>query len=284
MKINLAKSAGFCFGVERAIEIALDSTEHYDNVWMLGDIVHNEHVVNQIGEAGIHVTKKLPDIPDGTLLLRAHGTVPEIYQKAREQGLNIVDATCPLVLDIHDTAKELEAEGYQLVIIGDHGHDEVVGIAGQVSHEAIVVASPDEAQNLKRLKKAGVVVQSTQDIDNVRAIIAELILKCREMKFINTICGPTTRHQNEIRKMPHVNDVMIIVGSRTSANTLRLTQISTALNPHTYQVQSADDVDPSWFNDAETVGVSAGASTPDWVIDEVVKRIEEIDQQKQEEL
>lgn len=280
MKINLAKSAGFCFGVERAIEIALDSAERYDNVWMLGDIVHNEHVVQKINEAGIHIVKKLPDAPEGTLLLRAHGTVPEIYEKAREQSLNIVDATCPLVVDIHDTAKELEAEGYQLVIIGDHGHDEVIGIAGHVSHEAIVVASPEEARDLKRLKKAGVIVQSTQDIDNVRAIVTELVMKCREMKFINTICGPTTRHQNEIRKMPQTNDVMIIVGSKTSANTLRLTQISKALNPRTYRVLSADDIDPIWFEGAETVGISAGASTPDWTINEVVKRIEEIDRQK----
>lgn len=280
MKINLAKSAGFCFGVERAIEIALDSAERYDNVLMLGDIVHNEHVVQKIHDTGIHVVKKLPDAPEGTLLLRAHGTIPEIYKKAREQGLNIVDATCPLVVDIHDTAKELEAGGYQLVIIGDHGHDEVVGIAGQISHEAIVVASLEEAKNLKRIKRAGVVVQSTQDIDNVRVIVAELVMKCREMKFINTICGPTTRHQNEIRKMPQANDVMIIVGSKTSANTLRLTQISKTLNPRTYQVLSADDIDPAWFEGAETVGISAGASTPNWTINEVVKRIEEIDQQK----
>lgn len=276
MRINLARSAGFCFGVKRAIEIAFDAARSHQDVSMLGDIVHNEHVVRQIHEAGIRVAGSLQDIPGGTLLLRAHGTVPEVYRQAATLGLNVVDATCPMVLEIHRIARELADAGYQLLVVGDHGHDEVVGIAGQVDHEAIVVSSPEEVPRLRKISKAGVVVQSTQDIRNVQQIVAQLVPKCREIRFINTICGPTASHQNEIRRMPEENDVMIVVGSQTSANTRRLAAISASLNPRTYQVQSADDIDPAWLDGAQTVGVSAGASTPDWVIRQVVARIEEI--------
>jgi 4-hydroxy-3-methylbut-2-enyl diphosphate reductase len=275
MKVNLARSAGFCFGVKDAVDIALETASKEKKVFMLGDIVHNASVVEMIDQAGVKVIKDLSEVEGGTLLLRAHGTKPEIYEEAKRRGFKIVDATCPMVLEIHEIVKELEHEGYRIVIVGDHGHDEVVGIAGQVRYP-IVVSNPEEAKAISRIRKMGVVVQSTQNIDNVSRIISQLVYKCREMKFINTICGPTIAHQNEIRKMPLENDVMIIVGSFTSANTCRLTQISRELNPRTYQVETADDVKAEWFENAESVGISAGASTPDWVIDEVLRRVEEL--------
>lgn len=275
MKVNLARSAGFCFGVKDAVDIALETASKEKNVFMLGDIVHNASVVEMIDQAGVKVIKDLSEVEGGTLLLRAHGTKPEIYEEAKRRGFKIVDATCPMVLEIHEIVKELEHEGYRIVIVGDHRHDEVVGIAGQVKYP-IVVSNPEEAKAISRIRKMGVVVQSTQNIDNVSRIISQLVYKCREMKFINTICGPTIAHQNEIRKMPLENDVMIIVGSFTSANTCRLTQISRELNPRTYQVETADDVKAEWFENAESVGISAGASTPDWIIDEVVRRVEEL--------
>lgn len=275
MKVSLARSAGFCFGVKDAVDIALETASKEKNVFMLGDIVHNASVVEMIDQAGVKVIKDLSEVEGGTLLLRAHGTKPEIYEEAKRRGFKIVDATCPMVLEIHEIVKELEHEGYRIVIVGDHRHDEVVGIAGQVKYP-IVVSNPEEAKAISRIRKMGVVVQSTQNIDNVSRIISQLVYKCREMKFINTICGPTIAHQNEIRKMPLENDVMIIVGSFTSANTCRLTQISRELNPRTYQVETADDVKAEWFENAESVGISAGASTPDWIIDEVVRRVEEL--------
>lgn len=276
VKINLAKTAGFCFGVRRAIKMALKTSQNHSDVQMLGDIVHNEHVVKEINEAGIRVADSMESIEGGTLLLRAHGAVPQVYEKATERSLNVVDATCPLVTEIHEAARDLEKEGYKLVIIGDHNHDEVIGIAGQV-REAVVFAHPEEVIRFKgRFRKVGVVVQSTQDIENVRKILYELVLKCQEMKFINTICKPTTDHQEEIRIMPLENDVMIIVGSFTSANTKRLTEISTELNARTYQVQSAGDIRGEWFEGVQSVGVSAGASTPDRIIDQVVARISEL--------
>lgn len=274
MKVNRADTAGACFGVKRAFDIAMKTAKSDRQVVMLGDIVHNEHVVRKIDEAGVEVMKDLDAVPQGsTLILRAHGAVPDIYDAAEARGLKIVDATCPMVFEIHDEVKVLARDGYTIVVIGDHGHDEVVGIAGQVPG-TIVVSNPDEARLMPRKRKIGVVSQSTQNIDNVRACVAELCLKSREVRFVNTICAPTKNHQDEIRTMPYENDVMVIIGSLTSANTCRLTEISRNINPRTYQVASAAELRPEWFTGARTVGVSAGASTPDWIIDEVVEALE----------
>lgn len=276
-KINVAKNSGFCFGVRMAVDKALEEAEKSDNVIMLGDIVHNEHVVRKIDSSGVRVVDELPTENPGTLMLRAHGTVPEVYEEANEKGYRIVDATCPLVLEIHDNARGLDKDGYKVVIIGDHGHDEVKGIAGQVKNP-IIISSPEEVEEKipSRVRKIGVVVQSTQNIENAQAIVQKLMTLGREMKYYDTICKPTKLYQAEIRTMPLENDVMIIVGSFTSANTKRLTEISHSLNTKSYQVENGSDIEKGWFDGADTVGVTAGASTPDWIIDEVVKAIEKL--------
>ena len=264
--------------MKRAVRLALETAKNeHAPVYMLGDIVHNEHVVQELDRAGIQVVDSLDQLDSGgVLLIRAHGAVPEIYETARKKGLKIVDVTCPLVLEIHKLARQLHEQGYTVVVIGDHDHDEVIGIAGQLK-SALVIDSPEEAQKVfDRCSRLGIVVQSTQNIENVQKILAILAPKCRELKFFNTICAPTTRHQQDIRRLPKENDVMIIIGSFTSANTCRLTTISQELNPKTYQVESAQDVKPEWFNGVNSVGVSAGASTPDTIIRQVIVRIQNI--------
>lgn len=277
MKIQVAQSAGFCFGVRRAIDIALQAARTEQDVYMLGEIVHNESVVDQIQRAGIRVVDRIDDIPAGVLLFRAHGSTPETYAEAEARGLKIVDATCPMVLEIHRIVRNLHAEGYQIVIIGDHNHDEVRGIAGQAPGARVVAAPADLEGWDRRYSKLGVVVQSTQSLGNVQQILPQLVRFSREIRFINTICKPTTDHQSEICQMPRHNDIMIIVGSYTSANTRRLTELSQSINPRTYQVQTAADVRAEWFEGVETVGISAGASTPDVLIREVVDAIRRID-------
>ena len=273
-KIHLAESAGCCFGVKRAIKMALEAVASDDGpLYMLGDIVHNEHVVGHITEAGIRVVDSLKQVDSGTLLIRAHGAVPEQYTVAGRKGLKVLDATCPLVLDIHTIARQLQQDGYTIIVIGDHGHDEVVGIAGQV-HTNLVISTPEEAGELQKISRIGVVVQSTQNIDDVQRIIGVLAGKCRELRFVNTICPATTARQRDIRRLPREHDVVIIIGSHTSANTCRLTEISKAVNPRTYQVESAGDVRAAWFKGAASVGVSAGASTPEDVIQSVLAAIE----------
>lgn len=278
-QINIARHGGFCFGVKLAVNAALKASNEHENVVMLGDIVHNEHVVKKIDDAGVKVVLDLKETPKGTLLLRAHGSTPQVYEEAKELGLNILDATCPLVLEIHEIVRELDKEGYQIAVIGDHGHDEVKGIAAQVKN-AIVISKPEEIAQVipRRIKKLGVVTQSTQNIDNVKKVVSELTARVGELKFVDTICGPTKAYQREIRHLPLENDVMIIVGSLKSANTCRLTEISLSLNPRSYQVESPSDVKLEWFKDAKTIGVSAGASTPDWIIQQVVDKVKELTQ------
>jgi 4-hydroxy-3-methylbut-2-en-1-yl diphosphate reductase len=276
MEIHLAESAGCCFGVKRAIKMALEAAASGDDpLYMLGDIVHNEHVVRQIAEAGVQIVDSLDQIPSGTLVIRAHGAVPEIYDTTRSKGLNIIDATCPLVLEIHEIARKLQADGYTIVVIGDHEHDEVVGIAGQVRTN-LIISTPDEAEQVERISRIGVVVQSTQNIEDVRRIVAVLAGKCRELRFVNTICPATTARQRDIRQLPRDHDVVIIIGSYASANTCRLREISNKINPNTYQIESADELLPAWFDGVASVAVSAGASTPDEVIRAVLAELDEI--------
>ncbi|MCP4544894.1 MAG: 4-hydroxy-3-methylbut-2-enyl diphosphate reductase [bacterium] len=277
-EIIVARSAGQCFGVKRAYTIALEAAASGDKVVMLGDIVHNEHVVARIEQAGVRVAPTIESITEPcTLLIRAHGAAPELYDQARAAGLKIVDATCPLVHEIHEAARTLAAEGYRLIVIGDEMHDEVVGIAEQ-AEGAIVLSSPEQVPEkvVKRLSRAGVVVQSTQNIDNVLQILSKLIPLVRELRYIDTICGPTKTHQRDIRELPLKVDVMIIVGSFRSANTCRLTEIAQESNSRTHQVEDVAGLRADWFRQAETVGVSAGASTPDWIIKSVVQAIEEL--------
>ena len=262
MKINLAKSAGFCFGVKRAIDIALNSAAYAKNIYMLGDIVHNETVVRQIKKAGIKKISRLSDGSGKTILIRAHGVPLLTLNKAINSGYRIIDATCPMVKEIHKIAKDMEEKGYTIIVIGDKNHDEVRGIVGQLRGKAIVV---DDIRNTPKrtFKKACVVVQSTQNIQKVLKIIKTLKPHAKELKFFNTICKPTTMRQDETRRLPLENDAMIIIGSRHSANTKRLYEISKSLNARSYWVGSKEDIKKSWFKGIKSVGITAGASTPE---------------------
>ena len=276
MKILVAKDAGYCFGVRDAVNLAYDTAQDYGEVYMLGTIVHNEKVVEDLSKAGTKVVDKLAEVPkDKPILFRAHGTAPRVWDKAKNKNLNIIDATCPLVIEIHDEIKKLDAEGRRTIIIGDHGHDEVVGIAAQVENP-IVLANVEEAKALRKMKKAGVVSQSTQMIENVQEIINVLMEKVFDLRFVNTICFPTRRNHEQIKELATQCEVMIVIGSFTSANSKRLTQLALERNKRSYQVNYAGDLKTSWFENCETVGISAGASTPDDIIKGVVEKIKEI--------
>lgn len=273
MKILIAKDAGYCFGVRDAVNLAYETAEDHGDVYMLGHIVHNENVVKDLDEAGAKVVRKLKDVPKGKpIMFRAHGTSTKVWEKAQKQNMNIIDATCPLVKEIHDEVIKLEKEGRKIIIIGDHGHDEVVGIASQIK-DPIIVATPDEAQKLRKMKKAGIVSQSTQTIENVQEIINILMTKVFDLRFVNTICFPTKRNQQQLKDLSEKCDVMVVIGSFTSANSNRLTQLALERNDRSYQVTSADDLNSDWFNESDVVGITAGASTPDNIIKNVTEKI-----------
>jgi len=273
MNIIIAKDAGYCFGVRDAVNMAYDTAEKYGDVYMLGDIVHNERVVSDLENVGAKVVLDIDEIPnDSPVLFRAHGTKINIWDEAKNKNVKVIDATCPLVHEIHHEVKKLEEEGRQIIIIGDHGHDEVIAIADQVS-KPIIISTPEEAKEIRRYKRAGAVSQSTQMIENVQSILNILVQKVFDFRFINTICFPTKRNHEQIKKLSISCDLMIIIGSFTSANSKRLTELASQRNKKTYQVTGKKDLKKEWFFNIKNVGISAGASTPDYLIDEVKEQI-----------
>lgn len=272
MKINVAKTAGFCFGVKRAIDMAFKTVSSQEKVYMLGDIVHNEQVAKEIEKAGIKKVKRLTKDRNKTFLLGAHGTSQDIINKAKRLGYKIADATCPMVKEIHSIVKKMSAKGYCIIVIGDKNHDEVRGIIGQIKGKAIVIDGPADI-SYRKIKKAAVVVQSTQNIEKVLRIVEALKPHIEELKFFNTVCQPTRMKQEEIRKMPKENDIMIIIGSKASANTKRLYEISKSINPRSFWVQSKKDIKRAWFKGAKSTGITAGASTPNTTIHQIAEYI-----------
>ena len=284
MRIYLAKDAGYCFGVRDAVKLAYDSAAEHGEVYMLGTIVHNERVIDDLSKVGAKVVQSIDDVPtDKPLLFRAHGTAPSLWDKAKKKNLNLIDATCPLVTEIHHEIKELNNEGRKVLIIGDHGHDEVVAIAAQID-KPIIISTVDEAKKLRKMKRAGVVSQSTQMIENVQEIMTVLMEKVFDLRFVNTICYPTRRNHEQIKELALKCDVMIVIGSYTSANSKRLTQLALERNKRSYQVTCSKEIQVSWFNFDDDVGISAGASTPDETIIEVVNKVKEIGKVKKEVL
>ena len=281
MNIIIAKSAGYCFGVRDAVNIAYETAEKYGSVYMLGDIVHNERVVSDLEKAGAKVVKNLDEIPkDSPVLFRAHGTKTDIWDEAKKKNLKVIDATCPLVHEIHHEVKKLEEEKRQIIIIGDHGHDEVVAIADQVTkRKPIIISNPEEAMKLRRYKRAGIVSQSTQMIENLQDIMDVLLQKVYDLRFVNTICFPTKRNHERIKELSVNCDLMIVIGSFTSANSKRLTELAVQRNDNSFQVTGKEDLKKEWFYNVENVGISAGASTPDYLIEEVKNQIKEFERE-----
>ena len=277
MKITIAKNAGFCFGVKRAIDIALESAKQEKPVYMLGDIVHNENVVKTIEDAGIKKTKTIPKENKSNLLIRAHGSAQKTLDTARKSRLNVIDATCPMVKEIHKIVIDMDKKGYKILVIGDHKHDEVQGIIGQIKHKAVVLENAEDikAKITRKLPKAAVVVQSTQNLE--KALKMQNILKDRveDLKFYNTICAPTRMKQEEIKSLAQENDRVIVIGSKTSANTKRLYEIAKSINPRSYWVNSTADIQSEWLKKAKSIGITAGASTPDETIEEIKDYIQE---------
>ena len=278
IKISLAKSAGFCFGVKRAIDITLRTARQYPNIEILGDIVHNEEVARDIYSCGVKKVRRLKKGKSKTFLVRAHGLPIGVYKKAKRLGYRIIDATCPMVREIQKIAMDMEKKCRKIIIIGDKNHAEVKGIVGHLRRKPLIIEDEKHLplEKIARIKKACIVVQSTQNTEKVNRIFKLLNCLIDDLKLFNTICIPTRKKQTEIRTLPLKNDTVIIIGSKTSANTKRLYEISKSLNKNSYWVKSAKDLKRTWFKSARKIGVTTGASTPDYTTKEVIKRIREI--------
>jgi 4-hydroxy-3-methylbut-2-enyl diphosphate reductase len=278
LTIVVARSAGYCYGVERALQITTEAPGKYPApIATLGPLIHNPAVVEQLADQGIKVVDSVAEAAGGTVVVRTHGVAPQIIEDARRQGLTVVDATCPFVTVAQKKASALSHAGYVVLILGERDHPEVAGLTACAGEQAVVVEDPStlDAAAL-RDKRVGVVVQTTQARERLAQLLQVLAPLARETLVYNTICEATEQRQEAAREVASEVDVVLVVGGRNSANTRRLAALCRDIQPRTYLVERAGEICNEWFDDAGKVGITAGASTPDEEIEaavEVVRRI-----------
>jgi 4-hydroxy-3-methylbut-2-enyl diphosphate reductase len=278
VRIITAKRAGFCFGVKRAINIAFSVAENKKTgVYTLGPIIHNPQVIERLKEMGVFPLDSPKDISKkavGAVIIRTHGVPAPFIEELKKAAIEVIDATCPYVKKAQQYAKLLTEEGYQVVILGDKSHPEVEGIMSYAGKNAVIV---DRGKRLPRLKsRIGIVVQTTQPIDALKGLLSDAIERVKEIKVYNTICSSTALRLKETESIAQKADLMIVVGGKNSANTTQLANLCRSLSVPTYHIETSGELKPGWFKGAKIVGITAGASTPDWIIDEVKKRIKDI--------
>ena len=273
-EIRIAREAGACFGVERALKMVREAAAATTGpIKTLGPLIHNPRVVGELGQAGVEVTEDAVQEPGTTLVLRTHGVSPQVEEAAKASGATVLDATCPFVKSVHRAAERLSAEGYQVVLVGEKGHPEVEATLAHAPG-ALVVSSADEARKVELGHKVGVVVQTTQSKQRLGEVVAVLVARVDELRVLNTICAATSGRQRAASALAAKASVMIVIGGRNSANTRRLAEICLTACPNTHHIESEAELDPAWFCDAALVGITAGASTPREHIEQVRAAIE----------
>lgn len=261
--IEVARFAGVCYGVERALGMAEKAAgEARKPVNTLGPLIHNPLVVNDLERIGVGTASNVFEVEEGTLIIRAHGVVPSVVEDARVRGLDVLDATCPYVKKVHNAAERLVREGYQLIVVGESGHPEVEGIMGHAGDDAHVVSVPGDLEAIDLSRKVGVVVQTTQTPGALADVVAELSKRTMDLRVINTICSATQERQDSAAELARRVDAMIVVGGKNSGNTRRLAEICTAACPKTHHIEDASEIEAAWFDGVSHIGVTAGASTP----------------------
>lgn len=276
-EIRVAREAGACYGVERALRLVGQAAREHPDVHTLGPLIHNPRVVRELAAQGVDEVDDLSELPAGsTIVIRSHGVVPSVIRDAQDRGLGVVDATCPHVKKAHDSARMLAEQGYTVVIVGEPGHPEVEGILGHANGSAIVVDDPAELEGRPIGGRVGVVVQTTQTKELLDAVLAALTPRVSELRVFPTICSATRRRQQAAAELSAQADVMIVVGGRNSGNTTRLAQICAGNCPATHHIEGADELDPSWFAGAGVIGITAGASTPASQIESVRAAIQRL--------
>ncbi len=275
MEVRLAKSAGFCFGVKRAVEQVYTQAESGEHIYTYGPIIHNEEVVKDLEKKGVHVIEEeeLERLEEGTVIIRSHGVERAVCDKITSQGLDCVDATCPFVKRIHKVVEKESALGKQIIIIGNASHPEVVGIMGWSYSPAIVIETESEAENftLNEPKELCVVSQTTFNYIKFHKIVEKLLKKGYNINVVNTICNATEERQTEAREIAREADVMIVIGGKHSSNTRKLYEICARECEHTYFIQTLADLKLEELPNKSVglVGITAGASTPNNIIEEV---------------
>ncbi len=276
MQLYIAKSAGFCFGVKRAIELALQAAQkNSEKLYTLGPLIHNPQAVDHLKALGIKVRDRIEKIPGGTVIFRSHGVSLKDLRKAKEKKLHIVDATCPIVKRAQFYAKYLHRQGYNLLIVGEAHHPEVEAIKSYLD-KGVVVDDVKIIQKLGPWEKLGIIAQTTQSFNLFKEIVAACLDRAKEMRVFNTICHATMIRQKEALEIAKKVDCMIVVGGYNSGNTQRLAAICREIQPRTYHIETAKELTPRWLARRKRIGLTAGASTPSWIIKKVEQEIRDL--------
>jgi (E)-4-hydroxy-3-methyl-but-2-enyl pyrophosphate reductase len=277
MEVILAKHQGFCGGVRRAVEMSEAAARtHAGGVQTWGPLIHNPQVVGRLEGEGISVTEQLASLAGEAFVVSAYGVEHAVLDAAKARGMKIIDATCPVVTRAHSLAFKLVEEGYQVVVVGDHGHPEMVTLKEALGDKVTIVHTRDEAAGVKLRGKIGVISQTTQSMQNFKEIVGDIALRTKELKIVNTLCPAITVRQEEAEVLVDQVDALVVVGGHHSSNTTRLAEISRERDLPTHHIETHEEINPAWFSGIRRVGVMSGASTPDWIIAEVVRRLQEI--------
>lgn len=273
-KITLAQAAGFCFGVKKAIDVA----EKMDEAYIFGSLIHNPQEVARLDKAGKHIVTNLDDVKSERVVITAHGLDIKKMEAIKERELEIIDTTCPLVTRIYKDGWKLEAAGLQLVIIGDPNHVEVKGIASRMKNP-IIIYKDEDLELVPQGSRVGVICQSTLFLNKFDKFVEHLKERCVQVEAINTICKPTKDRQNAAQALSKEVDVMVVIGGYNSSNTHKLAEVAMERlgKENTHHIETAQELNPEWFEGRQHVGVTAGASTPDYLIQEVIREIEKLD-------
>jgi 4-hydroxy-3-methylbut-2-enyl diphosphate reductase len=275
MKIKLAKKTGFCMGVRRAMDMAIEaSAPPKKDVYTFGPLIHNPCALELLKSRGVIVMDDIPEKGSGTVIIRAHGVVPSIKEKLKGVGFDIVDATCPRVVKVQMLARHFTRKGYDCILIGDKGHPEVLGILGHAEGKGFLVSEEKDIDSLPLLERYIILVQTTQDRERFKNLAHNIMSRYPGGRIFNTICDSTHKRQEEVRSLAREVDVVVVVGGRKSANTRRLAEIVEKCGKKVMAVETEKELDVNKLSLFKNIGITAGASTPGWVIDNVVRKIE----------
>jgi 4-hydroxy-3-methylbut-2-en-1-yl diphosphate reductase len=267
MQVKIARTAGFCWGVRRTVDKVMEVADQRGGpVVTLGPIIHNPQAVARFREKGVGTVNAVDEVADGTtVVVRTHGAVREELEGAEQRGLEVVDGTCPYVKYPQAMAQQLSGEGYHVVIVGDANHAEIKGVVSYAEGPCTVVKPGGPIPEIKA-KKVAVIAQTTCIGADFERVVGALALRHKEVRAVNTICNDTEERQADARALAREVDAVVVVGGKNSANTRHLAEICREIQPRTWHVETEDELDPAWFSDCRTVGLSAGASTPDWLV------------------
>ena len=273
MKIELAKSYGFCFGVKRAIKIA----EENPSSSTLGPLIHNNLEIERLKrDFNVSLVESLEDVkPESSIVIRTHGIPKNDLKKLQTKNIKIIDATCPFVTKPQQIVEKMSKEGYDIVIFGDKNHPEIKGVMSYATGSVYAILSIEELKKISLRERIAIVAQTTRKIEKYNEIINWLVPRHKEVRVFNTICNATFENQDAAKKLAKRADVMIIVGGRQSSNTKQLYSICKSFCPDSHHIESKDELQKDWFDGKELCGVTAGASTPEWIIKDIIGKIRE---------